>query len=81
MPIYFNFSGNFMERLGYPYKTGKQCESCPNSCEDATNRNGVKKRSYKTKRSIEENNKKSHRKSVKNVPIRSNRVRENVTTQ
>lgn len=27
-----------MERLGYPYKVGQQCEACSNSCEEATNR-------------------------------------------
>ena len=64
-----------MDRLGYPYKTGTQCESCPNSCEDATNRKGKKKRSHKTKRAIPENDKQSHRKTPKNSPIRSNRVR------
>ena len=27
------FRGNFWERLGTPYESGNQCDSCPNSCE------------------------------------------------
>jgi hypothetical protein len=64
-----------MDRLGYPYKTGTQCESCPNSCENATNRKDKKKRSYKLKRSIPENEKQLDRKTYKNPPTRLNRVR------
>ena len=28
-----HFRGNFLERLGTPYETGNQCDSCPDSCE------------------------------------------------
>ena len=64
-----------MDRIGYPYKTGKQCESCPNSCENATNRKSKKKITYKAKRSIPEEYRQSHRKTFKNPHVRSNRVR------
>ena len=44
-----------MDRLGFPYQTGRQCDSCPDSCELATNREYKKKLMYKSKRSIPEN--------------------------
>ena len=44
-----------MDRLGFPYQTGRQCDSCPDSCELATNREYKKKLMYKSKRSISEN--------------------------
>ena len=28
-----HFRGNFLERLGTPYESGNQCDSCPDSCE------------------------------------------------
>ena len=28
-----HFRGNFLERLGTPYDSGNQCDSCPDSCE------------------------------------------------
>ena len=43
-----------MDRLGFPYQTGRQCDSCPDSCELATNREYKKKLMYKSKRSISE---------------------------
>ena len=43
-----------MDRLGFPYQVGNQCESCPNSCEAATNRKYRKKKRYIGKRSIPE---------------------------
>ena len=53
--MFSNISGNFMDRLGFPYKTGRQCDSCPNSCESATNRENRNKLRYKTKRSVQRN--------------------------
>ena len=43
-----------MDRLGFPYQTGRQCDSCPDSCELATNREYKKKSMFKSKRSIPE---------------------------
>ena len=43
-----------MDRLGFPYKTGRQCESCPDSCEPVTNREYKKKLRNKSKRSVPE---------------------------
>ena len=43
-----------MDRLGFPYKTGRQCESCPDSCEPATNREYKKKLRNKSKRFVPE---------------------------
>ena len=36
-----------MDRLGHPYKAGKQCDSCPESCEEATMRQGDIMENYK----------------------------------
>ena len=42
--------GNFIDRLGFPYQTVRQCDSCPDSCELATKREYKKKLMYKSKR-------------------------------
>ena len=75
-----------MDRLGFPYKTGKQCDSCPNSCEPATNREYKKKLRYKTKRSVtnssgmEENDEKQDKKLVSDK-VRKGPILKRATSQ
>ena len=63
-----------MDRLGFPYKTGKQCDSCPNSCEPATNREYKKKLKYKTKRSVTNNTEKEEHVEKQDEILRFDKV-------
>ena len=67
-------SGNFMDRLGYPYQAGNECESCPNECEDATMKSYKKKNINKRRRSILHKDGNPNHKKLKDVHIRSNMV-------
>ena len=63
-----------MDRLGFPYKTGRQCESCPDSCESATNREYKKKSRNKSKRSVPEVKELTHNHQLQDETFNNNQV-------
>ena len=57
-----------MDRLGYPYKAGKQCDSCPNSCEEATGKQGNVMEDFKQIASILEKDGRLPFNSIEEMP-------------